>query len=483
MGETLIERRNLIGGQWVDARSGARMHVVDPATDEVIATVPSCGPEDARAAVDAASAAWPQWRARTAGDRAALLRRFAAAMLERTDELARTMVREGGKPLVEARGEIVYAASFLAVAADEATRESGVLVPPSHPDKRILALRQPVGVAAAITPWNFPAAMITRKLGPALAVGCPMIVKPAGQTPLTALALGELAVAAGFPPGVVQVITGKPTDIVATWFADSRVRKVSFTGSTEVGRLLVRQSAEHITRLSLELGGHAPFLVFDDADVDAAVRGAMVNKFRNSGQTCICANRFFVQHGIYDAFVAKLEQAMKGLVLGHGLDEGVTIGPLIDDDGVRKVQRHVEDARAHGAKIRMGGHVTRPRAGLAERFFEPTIVEGFGPDMLLAHEETFGPVVPIRRFADEREAIELANDSPFGLAAYLFARDVSRVFRVAEALEYGIVGANDGAPSTAQAPFGGMKTSGLGREGGRWGLEAYLETKYVSLGL
>ncbi|HET6581868.1 MAG TPA: NAD-dependent succinate-semialdehyde dehydrogenase, partial [Nannocystaceae bacterium] len=472
----MVERRNLIGGQWIDAHSGARMNVVDPATDELVATVPSCGAGEARAAVDAASAAWPQWRARTAGDRATLLRKFAAAVLERADELARTMVREGGKPLGEARGEMVYAASFLSVAADEATRTAGDLVPSSHADKRILALRQPVGVAVAITPWNVPAAMITRKLGPALAVGCPMIVKPAGQTPLTALALGEIAQAVGFPPGVVQVITGKSSELVQTWFADPRVRKVSFTGSTEVGRTLVRQSADNITRLSLELGGHAPFLVFDDADVDAAVRGAMANKFRNSGQTCICANRFYVQSGIYDELVAKLERAMKGLVLGHGLDEGVTIGPLIDDDGVRKVQRHVDDARAHGAKIRMGGHVTRPRPGLTERFYQPTIVDGFGSDMLLAHEETFGPVVPIRRFTDEREVIELANDSPFGLAAYLFARDVSRVFRVAEALEYGIVGVNDGAPSTAQAPFGGMKTSGLGREGGRWGLDAYLET-------
>jgi succinate-semialdehyde dehydrogenase/glutarate-semialdehyde dehydrogenase len=270
---------------------------------------------------------------------------------------------------------------------------------------------------------------------------------------------------------------------VSTWFADPRVRKVSFTGSTEVGRLLVRQSAENITRLSLELGGHAPLLVFDDADVDAAVKGAMANKFRNAGQTCICANRFFVQDGVYDAFVAKLEVAMKGLVLGHGLDEGVTIGPLIDDAGVRKVKRHVEDAAAHGATIRMGGNAVRPRPGLTERFFAPTIVEGFGPDMLLSHEETFGPVVPVRRFGSEEEGIALANDSPFGLAAYLFARDVGRVFRVAEALEYGIVGANDGAPSNAQAPFGGMKTSGLGREGGRWGLDAFLETKYVSLGL
>lgn len=483
MAETVIERRNLVGDSWVDARSGERIDVVDPATDERIATVPKCGAAEARATIEAAVAAAPDWAARTADERASLLRRFGTLVKERTEELARTMVREGGKPLVEARTEIAYAASFLDVAADEATRACGELVPPPRADKRVLVLRQPVGVTAAITPWNFPAAMITRKLGPALAAGCPMMVKPPSQTPLTALSLVELAVAAGIPKGVVQVITGDPKEIVTSWFADARVRKVSFTGSTEVGRVLVKQSAEHITRLSLELGGHAPFLVFDDADVGAAVKGAMANKFRNAGQTCICANRFFVQDGVYDAFVRELERAMKGLVLGHGLDEGVTIGPLIDDAGVQKVREHVEDAAAHGASIRIGGHVVRPRAGLTERFFEPTIVEGFDGSMRLSHEETFGPVVPIRRFAREEEGIALANDSPFGLAAYLFARDVGRVLRVSEALEYGIVGANDGAPSYARAPFGGMKESGLAREGGRWGVEAYLETKFVSIGL
>jgi succinate-semialdehyde dehydrogenase / glutarate-semialdehyde dehydrogenase len=478
-----MQTRNLIGGQWVGAGSGAEIEVTDPATDAVIATVPRGGTEETRAAIAAASEALEGWRRRTASDRADRLRRLADLMMSRQEPLARLMTREQGKPLAEARGEIAYAASFIEWAGEEAKRVYGDLVPPSHPGKRILVLRQPVGVTACITPWNFPMAMITRKLGPALAAGCTMVVKPAGQTPLSALALAELTIEADIPAGVVNVVTGDASAIGEELLGNRTVRKLSFTGSTEIGRVLMRQAARNLTRLSLELGGHAPFLVFDDADVDAAVAGAMANKFRNAGQTCICANRFFVQNGVYEAFAAKLTEAVRRLRVGSGFEEGVEIGPLIDDDAIRKVAEHVDDARDKGATIRTGGRRMTPPEGLVDRFYEPTVLEGFDESMRLSCEETFGPVVPLRRFTDEEEALALANATDYGLSAYFYTRDASRLMRVAERLEAGIIGANDGAPSTAQAPFGGVKQSGFGREGGRYAMNEYLDIKYVSWGL
>ncbi len=478
-----MQTRNLIDGEWTGAPSGATFVVKDPATDQVIAEVPDGGAEHARAAISAARAALPSWRDRPAAERARPLQRLAALMLEHRERLARLMTREQGKPLAESSGEIAYAASFIEWAAEEAKRVYGETIPASRPDQRILVLRKAVGVVAAITPWNFPAAMITRKLGPALAAGCTMVVKPAEQTPLSALAIGELAIEAGIPRGVLNIVTGNPVAIGGAIFADPSVRKVSFTGSTEVGRKLMVAAADNLVRLSLELGGHAPFLVFDDADVDAAVAGAIKSKFRNAGQTCICPNRFFVQSGVYDEFVTKLAAALESQVIGSGLEPGTTIGPLIDDDAVAKVRDHIDDARTRGATLRTGGEVIRPAAGLTERFCRPTILEGIDATMKVSHEETFGPVAPIRRFTHETEGIELANDSPFGLASYFYTRDAARVWRVAERLEYGIVGANDGAPSTAQAPFGGVKQSGFGREGGHHGMHEYLDIKYVSIGL
>jgi succinate-semialdehyde dehydrogenase / glutarate-semialdehyde dehydrogenase len=478
-----MQTENLVDGKWVPAASGARFEVIDPGTDELVATVPDGGEHDARVAVDAASAAFPAWRARPADERAKALRRMSDLMLQRKDELAVLLTREQGKPFAEARTEIVYAASFFEWSAEEARRVGGEYIPAAHANKRIVVMRQPVGVVAAITPWNFPAAMITRKLGPALAVGCTVVIKPAEQSPLTAIALGAIALAAGIPAGVVNVVTGDPDAIGRTWLGDARVRKLSFTGSTEVGRILIQRAATHITRLSLELGGHAPMVVFDDADVDVAVRGAIVSKFRNAGQTCICPNRFYVQRGIHDAFVAALQRALAELPIGYGLDEGAVIGPLIDDAGVAKVREHIADAQDRGATLRAGGKFVRPRAGLTERFCQPTLLDGLDGTMKISTEETFGPVVAVRSFGDEAEAIALANDSPFGLAAYLYTRDLVRALRVAEALETGIVGLNDGAISTAQAPFGGMKASGWGREGGKWAIDAYVETKYVSIAM
>ncbi len=445
--------------------------------------VPKGGAKEAEAAVTAAWDAWPAWRARTAGDRAGLLRNFAALIVERKEDLAQILTAEQGKPLAEARGEIVYAASFVEWASEEGKRVYGETIPASHPDKRILVLRQPVGVAAIITPWNFPAAMITRKLGPALAAGCTVVVKPANQTPLTAYALGTLAAEAGIPPGVINMITGDSRAIGDAWLSDERVRKLSFTGSTEVGRVLMAKASQHLIRLSMELGGHAPFIVFDDADVSAAVKGAIASKYRNAGQTCVCANRFYVQAGVYDRFAAELSEAVRQMKVGRGTSEGVVIGPLIDDNAMAKVEAHIEDARAKGATVREGGHRVKPGEGLADRFFAPTVIDNFNHDMLIAREETFGPVSPLMRFQHEDEAIELANDSEFGLAAYFYTQNASRLMRVAERLEYGIVGANDGAPSTVQAPFGGMKHSGFGREGGHYVMDEYLEVKYVSWGL
>ena len=476
-----MQDRNLIGSEWISA-SGEEIVVTNPATDEEIASVPNGGAEEARRAIEAALAALDGWRGRTAFDRGKILRRMANLMLERQESLAELMTREQGKPLAEARGEIAYAAGFIDWAAEEGKRLYGETIPASAENKRLLVLRQPVGVTACITPWNFPAAMITRKLGPALAAGCTMVVKPAEQTPLSAIALAELALEAGLPPGVMNVITGDPVAIGGELFSNFAVRKVSFTGSTEVGKILIRQSAENVTRVSLELGGHAPFLVFDDADVKAAVTGAMVSKYRNMGQTCVCPNRFYVQEGIYDEFAAGLTEAVEAMKIGSGLEEGVQVGPLIDDDAMAKVERHVSDALDKGGKLRTGGKRVKPD-GLADRFYQPTIVEDFSPDMAMACEETFGPVSPLRKFKHEDEAIEWANDSIYGLASYFFTRDASRLMRVAEKLEYGIVGANDGMPSTPQAPFGGVKQSGIGREGGKFVMDEYTEIKYVSWGL
>ena len=467
---------------WLDRlglRHGDGIGVFDPATDELLAHVPDSGAKAARQAVDRAEAAAEEWRRLSAEERGRLLLQFNARMLEEQDSLAALLTSEQGKPLAEAAGEIRYAASFLRFAAGEAERIYGDMVPASRVDQRILVLRQPVGTVAIVTPWNFPAAMITRKLGPALAAGCTALIKPAEQTPLTALALAWLARKAGIPDGVLNLVTGEPEAIVDTWLGDARVRKLSFTGSTEVGRLLMAKASQNLTRLSLELGGHAPFLVFDDADLSLAVEAAVVNKFRNAGQTCICANRFYVQAGVYDEFVSRYSAAIRDLRVGRGTDAGVSIGPLIDDAAIAKVEAHVEDALLRGATLRLGGKRV-PLPGLANRFYAPTLLEGFTPEMRLAQEETFGPVSPVARFFHEEEAIELANASAYGLAAYFFTRDAARLMRVAESLEYGVIGANDGAPSTAQAPFGGMKHSGFGREGGRYAMEDYLETKYVS---
>lgn len=459
------------------------IEVTDPATDELLTVISKGGAKEATEAVDAAWTAFPEWRDRTAADRGAKLRKLSDLMLKRKDELAQLLTAEQGKPLSEAQGEIAYAASFIDWAAEEAKRVYGETVPSSSTDKRILVLRQPVGVAAIITPWNFPAAMIARKLGPALAAGCTVVIKPATKTPLSALAMGRLAREAGIPEGVINIVAGDSSEIGDTWLNDFRVRKLSFTGSTEVGRILMGKASKHLIRLSLELGGHAPFIVFDDADVTAAVKGAIASKYRNAGQTCVCANRFYVQAGIYDRFASELSKAVQELKVGRGTEPGVSIGPLIDDKAMEKVEAHVADAQSKGATIRQGGHRVQPGEGLADRFYAPTVIEGFRHDMLMAREETFGPVSPLMKFTHDDEAIELANDSEFGLAAYFYTRDAARLMRVAERLEYGIVGANDGAPSTAQAPFGGVKHSGFGREGGKYVMDEYLETKYVSWGL
>lgn len=473
----------LVAGVWQPSQHGATRPVHNPANDAVVAEVAWCDAADATRAVDAAHAAFPAWAGLPGRERSTLIRRLYDLMIRDQDRLAAVMTAEQGKPLAEARGEIIYAAGFLEWSAEEAKRVGGEVVQAFVPHKRILVLRQPVGVTAAVTPWNFPAAMITRKLGPALAAGCPMIVKPASATPLTALEIGALAVEAGFPPGVVSVLAGASGPIADALLADARVRALSFTGSTEVGKELMTKAAAHVTKLELELGGHAPFLVFDDADLDAAVAGAIASKFRNAGQTCVCANRLYAQAGIHDAFTAALARAADALVIGDGNVSGVQIGPLIDDRALDKVEEHVADALAKGGRVVTGGHRHPAGPGLADRFYAPTIIDRVDPSMRLYHEETFGPVAPVIRFETEEEAIRLANDTPYGLAAYFYTRDVARLFRVAEGLEYGIVGANDGLPSTPQAPFGGMKESGLGREGGKWGLDVFLETKFVSVGI
>jgi len=468
-----------IDGVWVGADDGATVAVNDPATNETIGQVPLMGADETRRAIEAAQAAWPAWRAKTAAERAGVLRRWFNLMIENRDALARILTREQGKSLTEATGEITYAASFIEWFAEEGKRAYGDVIPSQAADKRLFAISQPIGVVGAITPWNFPSAMITRKVGPALAAGCPVVLKPATQTPYSALALAVLAEEAGVPKGIFNVVTGKASAVGGELTSNPLVRKISFTGSTEIGRLLMRQSAETIKKMSLELGGNAPFIVFDDADIDAAVAGAMVSKFRNSGQTCVCANRIYAQAGVYDRFVEKLAVAAKNLKVAPGFVEGAQAGPLIDMAAVAKAEEHIADAVSKGAAIVTGGQ----RHELGGSFFQPTVLSGVTPDMLICHEETFGPVAPVVKFNTVDEVVALANDSEFGLAGYFYARDVGLIWKVAEALEVGIVGVNTGLISTEVAPFGGVKQSGLGREGSRHGIEDYLELKYICLGL
>ncbi len=474
---SLFRQHAYIDGLWQDADHAGSLEICNPATGERLGSVPDMGEKETRRAVEAAHAALAVWRSRTAAERGKLLRRWGELMLANSDDLARLMTLEQGKPLAEASGEITYAASFLSWFAEEGRRAYGEIVPTFAGDRRILVTREPVGVCAAITPWNFPAAMITRKAGAALAAGCTLVVKPASQTPFSALALAELAARAGMPRGVFNVATGSACAIGRELCANPSVRKLSFTGSTEIGAQLLAQCAPTVKKVSLELGGNAPFIVFDDADIDAAVDGALASKYRNTGQTCVCANRLLVQDGIHDAFVDKLSHAVSELKIGNGLELGITQGPLINRAALNKVEQLVADAVNLGARIVCGG---KPHA-LGRNFYEPTIITGVTPAMRIAHEEIFGPVAPIFRFKDEGEAIRMANDTSYGLASYFYARDVGRIFRVSETLEYGMVGVNTGIISTEIAPFGGMKASGLGREGSRHGLDDYLEIKYVCI--
>jgi len=474
----LFRQANYIDGKWVQADSGKTLSVRNPATGEVIGTVPAMSGAETRRAIEAANAAWPAWRAMLAKDRAVILHKLAKLMHENADDLAAIMTAEQGKPLAESKGEVVYSASFIEWFADEGRRVYGETIPQNAKGRRIIVTKEPIGVFAAITPWNFPSAMITRKAGPGWAAGCTGVIRPASQTPFSALAIAVLAERAGMPAGVCNVITGPSGETGKELTANPIVRKLSFTGSTEVGRVLLAQCAATIKKTSMELGGNAPFIVFDDADLDAAVQGAMASKYRNTGQTCVCANRILVQDGVYDAFAKKLKEAVEGLKVGPGMEPGVTQGPLINADAVAKVEEHIADALAQGATIVTGGH----RHKLGGNFFEPTVLANVPHGAKIFSEETFGPVAPLFRFKTEEEAIRLANDTEFGLAAYFYARDVGRIFRVAEGLEYGIVGINEGIISTAEVPFGGFKQSGLGREGSHMGIEEYLEVKYLALG-
>ena len=476
---SLFRQQAYVDGAWIDADSGATVSVDNPATGETLGTIPKLGRAETKRAIDAANRALPAWRALTAKERSAKLRRWYELMIENQDDLGRLMTLEQGKPLAEAKGEIAYAASFIEWFAEEAKRIYGDTIPGHQADKRILVIKQPIGVTAAITPWNFPTAMITRKAGPALAAGCTMVIKPASQTPYSALALVKLAERAGIPKGVLSVVTGSAAEIGAELTESPIVRKISFTGSTEIGAKLMEQSAPTIKKLSLELGGNAPFIVFDDADLDKAVEGAIASKYRNAGQTCVCVNRLYIQDGVYDAFAEKFKAAVAKLKVGNGLEEGVTIGPLIDAKAAAKVKEHIDDAVSQGAKVIAGGKAHANGGS----YFEPTILADVPKSAKVSKEETFGPLAPLFRFKDEAEVIELANDTEFGLASYFYARDLSRVFRVAEALEYGMVGINTGLISNEVAPFGGVKASGLGREGSKYGIEDYLEIKYLCLGV
>jgi succinate-semialdehyde dehydrogenase/glutarate-semialdehyde dehydrogenase len=477
----LFRTQCYVEGQWVGAQSGNMFPVDNPATGETLGSVPDMGAAETRQAIEAAERAWPAWRAKTAKERAAILRKWFELMMANQEDLAQILTAEQGKPLAEARGEIAYGASFIEWFAEEGKRAYGDVIPAHQADKRILVLKEPVGVCALITPWNFPNAMITRKAGPALAAGCTVVLKPAEQTPFSALAMAELAERAGIPKGVLNIITGSTESASAIGkelCASPKVRKLSFTGSTEVGRILMRQSADTVKKLSLELGGNAPFIVFDDADLDAAVEGAIASKYRNAGQTCVCANRLYVQDGVYDAFAAKLAEKVKAFTVGAGTEPNVVIGPLIDEQGMKKVEQHVADALGKGAKALLGGR----RHVKGGRFYEPTVLTGVTPEMIVSFEETFGPVAPLIRFKTEADVVGLANNTEFGLSGYFYSRDIGRVFRVAEAMEVGIVGVNVGIISTEVAPFGGVKQSGLGREGSKYGLDEFLEVKYVLLG-
>src|SRR3984957_10169545 len=474
----LIRQQAYIAGRWCEADSGKRFPVTNPATGEVLAEVPEMGAAETRRAIEAAKAAWPEWRRKTAKDRATLLRKWYDLMMENVDDLAKIMTAEQGKPLAESKGEISYAASFIEWFAEEGKRVYGDTLPAPWSDRRLVVVKEPVGVCCAVTPWNFPAAMITRKAAPALAAGCTMVVKPAESTPLSALALAVLAERAGIPAGVFNVLTGSPQAIGGEMTSNSDVRKVTFTGSTEVGRLLMKQSADTVKKLALELGGNAPFVVFDDADLEAAVEGAIISKYRNAGQTCVCANRLYVQAGIYDAFAEKLVVAVKKLKVGNGFEPGVLQGPLIDQAAVEKVEEHIQDAVSQGARVLLGGN----RHALGQTFFEPTVLVGVTPQMKVLREEIFGPLAPLFSFETDEQAIQLANDTEFGLASYFYSRDIGRIWRAAEGLESGMVGINTGLISNEVAPFGGVKQSGLGREGSHYGIEEFLEVKYLCFG-
>jgi succinate-semialdehyde dehydrogenase/glutarate-semialdehyde dehydrogenase len=476
--QSLFRQQCYIDGTWCDADSRSTIDVFDPAHGGVIGTIPKMGAAETRRAIAAADAALASWRSKVAKERSVILRKWFELMLENQDDLALLMTTEQGKPLAEAKGEIAYAASFIEWFAEEAKRTYGDVIPQHQPDKRLVVIKQPVGVCGLITPWNFPAAMITRKAAPALAAGCTVVIKPATQTPYSAFALAELAERAGVPKGVINIVSGSASEIGAELTSNATVRKISFTGSTEVGSLLMKQSAASIKKVSLELGGNAPFLVFDDADLDAAVDGAMASKYRNAGQTCVCANRILVQDSVYDAFAKKLSEKVAALTVGRGTDEGVIIGPLIDDKAVAKVQEHIQDAVSKGAKVTVGGKAHK----LGGLFFEPTVLTGVDTSMKVTKEETFGPVAPLFRFKTEEEGVAMANDTEFGLAAYFYARDMGRIWRVGEGIETGIVGVNTGIISNEVAPFGGVKQSGIGREGSHYGIDDYLEIKYLCIG-
>ncbi|PLY59090.1 succinate-semialdehyde dehydrogenase I [Herbaspirillum sp. BH-1] len=475
---SLLRQQAYVNGAWCDADSGATHEVHNPANGSLLGHVPMMGATETRRAIDAANAAWPAWKKKTAKERSVILRRWYELMMANADDLALIMTAEQGKPLAEARGEIGYAASFIEWFAEEGKRTYGDTIPSPSPNSRIVVVKEAIGVCAAITPWNFPAAMITRKAGPALAAGCPMVLKPAEATPFSALALAVLAERAGVPAGVFSVVTGAAKEIGGEMTSNPIVRKISFTGSTGVGKLLMQQSASSIKKLSLELGGNAPFIVFDDADLDAAVEGAIASKYRNAGQTCVCANRIYVQDGVYDAFAAKLVEAVKKLKVGDGMENGVNQGPLINEQAVKKVEQHVADAVAKGARVLLGGK----RHALGHGFFEPTVLADVTPAMQVAREETFGPMAPLFRFKTDDEAVALANDTEFGLASYFYSRDIGRIWRVAEGLESGMVGINTGLISNEVAPFGGVKQSGLGREGSHYGIDDYLVVKYLCMG-
>ena len=475
--KSLFKQQCFIGGKWVKSQSGETIEVDNPASQETIGVVPKCGAEETKQAIDSANLAFKSWKSKTAKERSIILKKWHDLILENIDDLAHIMTVEQGKPLAEAKGEITMGTTYIEFYAEECKRVYGDIIPDPLPDRRIVVIKQPVGVVGAITPWNFPSTMITRKCAPALGVGCPVIIKPASQTPFSALALAVLAEEAGFPEGIFNVITGSASEIGKELTENPIVKKISFTGSTEVGKILLKQSSTTVKKVSMELGGHAPFIVFDDANIDEAVAGAMMSKFRNSGQTCICANRIFVHEKVYDEFLEKFVKEVAKINVGNGLEESTNSGPLIDQYSLEKVKDHVNDAVNTGAKIAIGGDVHN----LGGNFYQPTVLSNVTSKAKITYEETFGPVAPIYKFSSDEEVINMANDTPFGLASYFFARDIGRVWKVAEALEYGIVSVNTGLPTKAEIPFGGIKESGLGREGSKYGLEDYLEIKYISM--